>query len=100
MKITGVLPGDIELLAMRGIAQARADQKEPALQTTQTLINITDDRIAQAWATIIQELILKTDGNNRRVRNVLRFDLPPAAKKQPHATMPAHTGSAPGPSAK
>ena len=24
---------------------------------------------------------------------------PPAAKKQPHATIPAHTGNAPGPSA-
>jgi tetratricopeptide (TPR) repeat protein len=71
MDIVGTLPTDIEFLAIRGISQARSDLKEPAAQAATTLAKIKDDRIAQAWATIIQELVLKTDGNAGNARQVI-----------------------------
>src|SRR5205823_481358 len=64
-------------LAIRGIAQARSNQKDSAVQTAATLAAVKNDPIAQAWATILQQLVLKSDGDPRQVIAAIRatFDV-------------------------
>ncbi len=61
------------MLAIRGIAQARSELQGPAAATAKILANIKEDRFAQAWSTVINELFLKTDGNARQVIDSITF---------------------------
>ena len=43
-----------------------------AVQTAATLAAVKNDPIAQAWATILQQLVLKSDGDPRQVIAAIR----------------------------
>ena len=73
LELKGATPGEVEMLAMRGIAQARSDLQGPAAATAKILANIKEDRFAQAWSTVINELFLKTDGNAPQVIDSITF---------------------------
>ncbi|HEV8607764.1 MAG TPA: tetratricopeptide repeat protein [Tepidisphaeraceae bacterium] len=75
LDIKGATATDIELLAFRGISQARSGLTGPANETVKVLANLKDDRIAQAWATILQQLILNPNGDPRQVIDSTRSAL-------------------------
>src|SRR5258706_4604246 len=75
LDLKGATAGEVEMLAMRGIAQARSDLQGPAAATAKTLANVKNDRFAQAWSTVLNELFLTTNGNALQVIDSINFAL-------------------------
>jgi tetratricopeptide (TPR) repeat protein len=73
IELKGANPTEIELLALRGISQARSGLTGPANETVKVLRNLKDDRNAQAWATILQQLFLNPNGDARQVIDSIRY---------------------------
>jgi len=69
LELKGATPAEVEMLGMLGVAQAQSDLPGPAAATATVLARLKEDRSAQAWSTIINELFLKTDGNALQVIN-------------------------------